>query len=80
MRQCNHYSFIFDSPFSGIIEKWDYYYDVDRCIFVQAELRNLQTYRLLNISKVVKADSIPLEYFEKFWVSPPTDSILEPLI
>ena len=78
VRKCNLYSFFNDLNPEGITEKWHFYYDVDRCIYVHAEARNAQTGKLLRINKVVEVSSMSPEYFEKLWVGNPTENVLIP--
>ena len=78
VRKCNLYTSISDSNYKKIMEKWHFYYDVDRCIYVHAEARNAQTGKLLRINKVVEVSSMSPEYFEKLWVGNPTENVLIP--
>ena len=80
VRKCNLYTLLTDLNPSETMEKWYFYYDVDRCIYVQAEIRNLKTGNLLNICKVEKVDNVSVEYFEQFWTEPPTENRLNPEI
>jgi hypothetical protein len=78
VRQCNHYS-LFTESMRDYLYKFHFYYDVDRCLFVQVEMRNAETNKLIYISKVVKYKKISPSDFGKFWNNTiKTDSILMP--
>jgi hypothetical protein len=79
VRQCNHYSLIAEAPMRDYLHKFHFYYDVDRCLFVQVEMRHSETNELLYISKVVKCKKISPSDFRKFWDNTINiDSILMP--
>jgi hypothetical protein len=71
VRRCLHYSLMAVSPFNsfqdGDTYKWHFYYDVDRCMFVQVEIRTLDTNQLIYVSKVYKANKIDSSYFNKYY-------------
>jgi hypothetical protein len=79
VRQCNHYSLFAEAPMRDYLLQFHFYYDIDRCLFIQVEMRNAETNKLLYLSKVVKYRKISSFDFGKFWNSTiKTDSILMP--
>jgi hypothetical protein len=68
VRRCLHYSLMAGNPLNVGDEntyKWHFYYDVDRCMFVQVEIHTLNTNQLIYVSKVYKANKIDSSYFNK---------------
>jgi hypothetical protein len=69
VKRCLHYSLYTSNipfnPYQWIDTKWHFYYDVDRCMFVQVEIRTLDTNNLIYISKVYSANKIDSSYFNK---------------
>ena len=69
VKECNKYSyyahFATMGGFDPYVSKCVFYYDVNRCIFVQVELWNTVTNELRNITKVVNVKSRNKAYFEE---------------
>ncbi|MDR0726344.1 MAG: hypothetical protein LBF59_10120 [Prevotellaceae bacterium] len=69
VKRCLYYSLMAGNPFNPVGDinpyKWHFYYDVDRCIFVQIEIRTLDTNKLIYVSKVYKANKIDSSYFNE---------------
>jgi predicted nucleic-acid-binding Zn-ribbon protein len=86
VKRCLHYSlYSSDNPFNPYQRidntKWHFYYDVDRCMFVQVEIRTLDTNKLIYISKVYSANKIDSSYFNKNYNSAiEIDTIFIPMI
>jgi hypothetical protein len=83
VKRCHLYTIVteFDNCYDDEdIFKWYFYYDVDRCIFAQVELLNLETNNLVYIRKVRRINVVDSAYFNKIWnKATGTDSIVMPL-
>jgi hypothetical protein len=66
VKRCFHYSLLsVEAAIWPPPVKYDFYYDVDRCIFVHLEMRTLETNELIVFTHVEKVTKIDSSYFEK---------------